>query len=45
MRFLGVASGPPIVAVMEDNVRVLYISLAILSGVAALVALFAIKPK
>lgn len=45
MRFLGVASGPPIVAAMEDNVRVLYISLAILSGVAALVALFAIKPK
>lgn len=44
-RFLGVASGPPIVAVMEGNMRVLYISLAILSGVAALVGFFAIKPN
>lgn len=45
MRFLGVASGPPIVAVIEGNMRVLYITLAILSGIAAVIALFAIKPK
>lgn len=45
MRFLGVALGPPIVAVMEGNVRILYITLAILSGVAAVISLFAIQPK
>lgn len=45
MRFLGVALGPPIVAVMEGNIRILYITLAILSGVAAVISLFAIQPK
>lgn len=45
MRFLGVAAGPPIVAIVESNMRLLYITLAILSGIAALIGLFAIKPK
>src|SRR5690625_2788607 len=45
MRFLGVAIGPPIVALMLENIRVLYLILAILSGLAAMIGLLAIKPK
>lgn len=45
MRFLGVALGPPIVALMEGNMRTLYITLAILSGAAAVIGLTAIRPK
>ncbi|WP_440895577.1 MFS transporter [Amphibacillus sp. Q70] len=44
MRFLGVAAGPPIVAIIEGNIRMLYVILAILSGIAAGISLFAIKP-
>lgn len=45
MRFLGVATGPPIVALMEGNIRILYMTLAILSGIAAITALFAVRPE
>jgi len=45
MRFLGVALGPPTVALMEGNIRKLYITLAILSGIAAVIGLLAVRPK
>lgn len=45
MRFLGVAAGPPIVALIMDNIDLLYILLAVISGVAALITFFAIKPE
>jgi|SRR5690625_94932 len=45
MRFVGVAIGPPIVALMLENIRVLSLILAILSGLAAMIGLLAIKPK
>lgn len=44
MRFSGVAAGPPVVALMEENIRMLYITLAVLSGIAAGIALFAVRP-
>ncbi|WP_277678157.1 MFS transporter [Gracilibacillus dipsosauri] len=46
MRFLGVAAGPPIIAIiMENNLSVLYWFLAALSIVAFLITLFLIKPS
>ncbi|KAB8125619.1 MFS transporter [Gracilibacillus oryzae] len=46
MRFLGVAAGPPIVAIMMDKSSgILYWLLAGLSIIAFLIALFLIKPK
>ncbi|UOR13038.1 MFS transporter [Halobacillus amylolyticus] len=46
MRFLGVATGPPVIAIlMERYPDVLYISLACLSILAVLVTLFAVRPS
>lgn len=45
MRFLGVAAGPPIIALIMDHVHGMYITLAILSGIGAAIALLLIKPK
>ena len=45
MRFLGVAAGPPIIALIDTNMSVLYLILAALSGIAGLIGLFAIKPR
>jgi ACDE family multidrug resistance protein len=46
MRFIGVAAGPPIIAIlMEHASHWIFISLSGLSVISALVVLFAIKPK
>ena len=46
MRFVGVAAGPPIIAIlMERYPAGLYLSLALLSGMAVIVTLFMIKPS
>ncbi|GAA0290525.1 ACDE family multidrug resistance protein [Gracilibacillus halotolerans] len=46
MRFLGVALGPPIIALlMEKEVGWMYILLAALSGVAIVTSFFGIKPE
>ncbi|GAE95138.1 siderophore transport protein [Gracilibacillus boraciitolerans JCM 21714] len=46
MRFLGVAAGPPVIAIlMKNNEEWMYYILAGMGGVAVLITLFAIKPK
>ncbi|MFD2923978.1 MFS transporter [Halobacillus naozhouensis] len=46
MRFLGVAAGPPVIAILMDRFPdMLYLSLACLSVIAALVTLIAIRPS
>ena len=46
MRFIGVAAGPPIIALLLKNAtQWIFILLGSLSVIAALVALIAIKPK
>lgn len=45
MRFLGVATGPPIVAIIESDFKLLYFVLAGLSALAALICALAIKPN
>lgn len=46
MRFIGVAVGPPLIAIlMEYAIHWIFITLSGLSVLAAIVALFAIKPK
>ncbi|SEA84653.1 MFS transporter, ACDE family, multidrug resistance protein [Thalassobacillus cyri] len=45
MRFLGVAAGPPVIAILMDRYPAsLYLSLAVLSGIAVIVTFFTIKP-
>ncbi|WP_079529616.1 MFS transporter [Halobacillus hunanensis] len=46
MRFLGVAAGPPVIAIFMDRFPdMLYLTLACLSVIAALVTLIAIRPS
>lgn len=45
MRFVGVAAGPPISALIMSQVRLLYIILAVLSVIGMVIALLAIKPN
>ncbi|WP_082631292.1 MFS transporter [Gracilibacillus massiliensis] len=46
MRFLGVAAGPPVIAIlMNNNEDWMYFFLAGIGGVAILITLFAIKPE
>jgi MFS transporter, ACDE family, multidrug resistance protein len=46
MRFIGVAVGPPVIALlMKNNEKMLFILLSAISILAALVTLMAIKPK
>ncbi|WP_163530136.1 MFS transporter [Halobacillus ihumii] len=46
MRFLGVAAGPPVIAIFMDRFPdMLYLSLACLSVIAALVTLIAVRPS
>ncbi len=44
MRFLGVAAGPPIIALIMKQIHMLYIILASLSALAVVITFFAIKP-
>lgn len=46
MRFIGVAAGPPVVAIlMKNNEHILFILLCIISAIAALITLLFIKPQ
>ncbi|MBM7542579.1 MFS transporter [Amphibacillus cookii] len=45
MRFLGVAAGPPIIALIMKQIHMLYIILASLSALAVVITFFAIKPS